>query len=278
MSNKKSKNFSVVMPLYFKENHEYFAKSLQSLIDQTLQPSEIIIILDGQIGDDLKKVIDRYKNNEIIKIIKLEKNHGIGYARRVGIENCSTNIFAVMDSDDICNIRRFELQYNKIIEGEFDVIGGYIEEFDEEVGDLSMIRKLPLRNEDIYKYGKWRMPVNNVTLMFTREVYEMVGGYPDLRSGEDWHLVAKWLANKVKFCNLDEVLVYVRGGKDMIKRRRTFNFQFHQLKVFPYMYKLKYIGFFHLFANVLIRLILIIMPTLVTTFLYKKILRKNINE
>tara|TARA_B100000768_G_scaffold155656_1_gene152836 strand:+ start:4648 stop:5466 length:819 start_codon:yes stop_codon:yes gene_type:complete len=267
--------FSVVMPLYFNENPMFFKEAVESLLNQTLIPDELIIVVDGPVGEKLQTELDIFSDNKKIKIIWLEENHGIGFARKKGIEKASHNILAVMDSDDISIKKRFELQLPFIVKENFEVVGGLIEEFDKEIGDTGLIRKLPILCKDIYKYGKWRMPVNNVTLMFTKDVYDKAGGYPELRSGEDWHLVAKWLANGAKFYNLNSVIVNVRGGPEMIKRRKTFNFQYHQLKVFPFMYKLKYIGIFHLFMNIFIRLILMVMPTLVTKYLYKFFLRSN---
>lgn len=275
MNNNLINGFSVIMPLYCNENPDNFIQSMNSLLNQTLCPNEIIVVVDGEVGPKLNKAIERYCNHELVIIVKLEKNYGIGYARKIGIENCSTNVFALMDSDDISHNKRFEIQYNELLKGEFDIIGGHIEEFEKKVGDLSFVRKLPLQNDEIYRYGKWRMPVNNVTLMFTRDIYNKVGGYIPLRSGEDWHLVAKWLANNARFHNLDKILVYVRGGSNMIKRRRTSLFQFSQLKVFPYMYKLGYINFFQLTVNVSIRLIINILPASFTSFLYSSFLRKK---
>ena len=270
--------FSVVMPLYFKENPIFFREAIESILNQTLTPDEIVLVVDGPVGRDLENELIALKDNKIIKIIRLEKNQGIGIARRTGVDNTSHNILAVMDSDDISVKNRFETQIPFILNGHADVVGGFIEEFDQEVGDIGLIRELPTECKDIYKFGKWRMPVNNVTLMFTKDVYETAGGYPNLRSCEDWHLVTKWLANGVKFHNIDSVAVNVRGGLNMIKRRRSINFQYHQLKVFPLMYKLKYIGTYHLFMNIFIRLILIIMPTFTTKFLYENILRKRLKK
>ena len=49
--------FSVLMSVYRKENFEYFQTALDSVINQTLQPDEIVIVEDGKLTDELYKVI-----------------------------------------------------------------------------------------------------------------------------------------------------------------------------------------------------------------------------
>lgn len=267
--------FSVIMPVYFQECPDQLRASIQSIIDQTLIPDEIVIVLDGPVGDNLRDVIDEFGSYNLIKVIQLETNSGAGVARKVAIEAAKYNILALMDSDDISCKDRFEKQISKIITQEAMVVGGWIEEFDKKPNDLGIIRKLPTNHDEIFKYGKWRMPVNNVTLMFTRDAYDDVGGYSDQRKSEDWNLIVRLLANDVKFYNIPDILVYVRAGQDMLIRRRDWTQTISQLKIFPQMYKLKYIGVFHLIANVSIRIFLRLLPTGLTSFLYQKFLRQK---
>ena len=269
--------FSVIMPVYFQESPNQLRAAIESIVNQTLIPNEIIIVLDGPVGDNLHEVIDEFKTCNLIKVIKLDTNSGVGVARKKAIEIAQYDILALMDSDDISCKDRFEKQISKILSQEANVVGGWIEEFDKEPHDTGIIRKSPVTHDEIYKYGKWRMPVNNVTLMFTREVYNDVGGYSDQSKSEDWNLIVRFLANGVKFYNFPEILVNVRAGQDMFLRRRGWTQVFSQLYIFPLMYKLKYIGLFHLIANVSIRLLLRLMPISLTSYLYRNFLRQKIS-
>ncbi len=47
--------FSVLMSLYFKEKPEYLRECLESVINQTVKPDEIVIVLDGPIGESFKR-------------------------------------------------------------------------------------------------------------------------------------------------------------------------------------------------------------------------------
>lgn len=267
--------FSVILPVFYKEVPERLKQAIQSLFDQTIIPDEIVIVLDGPIGDDLNNILDEFRNDKRIKIIKLTENMGVGVARKTAIKEAKHDILALMDSDDISCNYRFEKQLHKFKEGEFQVIGGWIQEFRNKPEDLASIRKLPSSHNEIYKFGKWRMPVNNVTLMFSREAYNRAGGYSDLSACEDYHLVVNLIATGSQFFNIPEILVHVRAGEDMITRRRDWTSQINALKIFLLMYKLKYIGIFKLFANVTLRISLRFLPIKAIAYLYKIVLRSK---
>ena len=68
------------MSLYIKEKAEYFDECMQSMLNQTVLPAEIVIVFDGPISDKLRKIVDRYKaeNPGWIKTVENEKNKGLG--------------------------------------------------------------------------------------------------------------------------------------------------------------------------------------------------------
>lgn len=266
-------NFSVIMPVYFKERPERLRLAINSLLEQTITPGEIVIVLDGPVGKELNNVIQKFNKIDFIRIIELAENKGVGIARKTAIEKAKYDILALMDSDDISCKDRFEKQIEKIINGDAQVVGGWIEEFKEKPGDIGSVRKLPKTHEEIYKFGKWRMPVNNVTLMFTREVYDAAGGYSEQTKNEDWNLVVNLIATGARFFNIPETVVHARAGEDMIIRRRGWTHQITALHIFPLMYKLRYIGIFHLVSNIAIRVVLRMLPIGTTSYLYRKVLR-----
>ena len=106
--------FSVLIPIYYKENSEYFNTALESIVNQTLMPNEIVIIKDGPLTKELNSVIEKYisKYSNLFNIVALEKNVGQGKARNAGLQACKYNFVALMDSDDIADLTRFEKQNN----------------------------------------------------------------------------------------------------------------------------------------------------------------------
>ncbi|HBR2757154.1 TPA: glycosyltransferase, partial [Klebsiella pneumoniae] len=106
---------------------------LDSLVIQSLKPSEVVIVYDGDVGEKLSLVVDSFQDKLPLKIIKLKDNVGLGIALKIGLSHCSNNIVARMDTDDICKPERFEKQLgimNK--EPSLVMLGSGIIEFDEQ--------------------------------------------------------------------------------------------------------------------------------------------------
>ena len=269
------KQFSVILPVYHAEDPKRFKGAIASLLAQTVTPDEIIIVVDGPIGENLQVVIDDYESSDCFTLLYLEVNSGVGMARKCAIKQAKYDIIALMDSDDIACSDRFERQLPIICNKDADVVGGWIEEFISQPGDLGVFRILPELHQDIYNFGKWRMPVNNVTLMFTKSSYASIGGYSEQTRNEDWNLVVRLLANGTIFYNLPNTLVHVKSGNEMLVRRRGWTHQLTDIYIFILMYKLSYIGMTRLIINALLRILLLLMPLPVIAYIYSKFLRKK---
>ena len=93
--------FSVLMSVYYKENPSYLDYSLQSTINQSKTPNEIVLVKDGSLTGELDGIIDNYikKYPNLFTIIEFTKNQGLGIALREGIKACKNDIIARMDTD-----------------------------------------------------------------------------------------------------------------------------------------------------------------------------------
>ena len=87
---KKNKKYSVLMSVYFKENPEWFDNSIKSMLEQTIFPDEFVIVEDGELTDDLDRVVEKYvkKFPNVFKIVKIEKNGGLGPALKRHLVIC----------------------------------------------------------------------------------------------------------------------------------------------------------------------------------------------
>ena len=101
---------SVIIPYYKKI--DFIKKTLNSVLDQTFQDFEIILIYDDVNLDDLKFIEDLIKSNPKVKLIQNKKNLGAGLSRNLGIKNSSGKIIAFLDSDDCWKSDRLEKQLN----------------------------------------------------------------------------------------------------------------------------------------------------------------------
>src|SRR5690554_6177873 len=121
--------FSVLMSVYTKEDPIFFKDALKSLMIQTKPPTEIVLVKDGPLTKDLDHVIDSFimeydPNRQVLKLIELEKNGGLGNALRVGVLQCSYEYIVRMDSNDICHEERFEKQIKFMVNNpNVDVLG-----------------------------------------------------------------------------------------------------------------------------------------------------------
>ena len=91
--------FSVLMSLYIKEKVEYVRECFESLINQTVNASEWVIVEDGPLNQDMYNLLDEYQTKypSLIVRIRLETNQGLGLALREGILHCSNELIARMD-------------------------------------------------------------------------------------------------------------------------------------------------------------------------------------
>lgn len=65
--------YSVLMSLYYKENASFLRESIDSMLNQSLKPDEIIIVKDGVLTSSLEEVLSEYANESCIKIVALKK-------------------------------------------------------------------------------------------------------------------------------------------------------------------------------------------------------------
>jgi glycosyltransferase involved in cell wall biosynthesis len=87
--------FSIVIPLYNKE--EYVSKTIESVLEQTFQNFEVLIVDDGS-TDNSVAVVEQYTDDRI-RIIR-QKNQGVSAARNTGIKEAKYKLITLLDADD----------------------------------------------------------------------------------------------------------------------------------------------------------------------------------
>ena len=130
---------SVYITSFNKQN--YLSQAIQSVLDQSLQPHEIIIIDDAS-SDSSKDIITGFKSRypDIIKTIFNERNHGISKTRNVAISHCSGDIITFVDADDYYFPRKIEIEMKKLKDGNYGCVYSnhvFIDEFGHENGLFS---------------------------------------------------------------------------------------------------------------------------------------------
>ena len=266
---------SVLMSVYHGDCARYFDEAVKSLLCQTVTPSQIVVAVDGPVKKYLDEVIKKYDKMPNFTVVRLKENLGSGAVKRIAFDLIKHPIVAIMDADDISVPTRFEKQLSFLVNKQADVVGAWISEFKISPRDSNIIRSVPSSHSKIFKLGKWRNPINHVSLMFTKVAYDRAGGYPNSRFCEDWELIFRMLTSGSKVINLPEVLVNVRAGSEMIRRRGSVDHFKSEFSLFRLFYNKGYINFFEFSVNILVRLTVIILPHRFVEFLYKVILRRK---
>lgn len=210
-------NFSIVIPLYNKE--KYVAKTIQSILSQTFQEFEIVIVDDGstdQSVNEIKKI-----NDDRIRIIS-QQNAGVSAARNRGIAEAKYDLITFLDADDLWEkdfletIMNLQIKYPscsifavnyKVLSNDgkmkTPLINGLPEDFKD--GILQNYFKIASQSDPV---------ICSISLAVRKETIESIGGFPiGIRAGEDlltWaRLAARYdiaysIEPKAVFNRLDE--------------------------------------------------------------------------
>ena len=267
VSENKTKRFSLLISIYKNESVEYLGLCLQSLCEQTLQPDEIILVLDGEVGDDLKKVIEHFSEKLNINMIGYPENKGLGFALNFGLKHCQYELVARMDADDICLPDRFEKQIAFMqVNSHVDICGGYAQNIDEK-GCEKLLRKVPTDSSEITRLI-WSCPIIHPSVMFKRSKILAIGNYDanvPYRQ-DDYELWIRAVRAGLSIMNLDEPLikyrVYNRSKNNLKVAYHRFRIGFPAIKEFDDRFK----AYLSLFFPI-IRLVL---PRKVTLWLKRK--------
>lgn len=266
------KKYSVLMSLYWKENPEFLKLAIDSMLNQTVAPDEIVIVEDGPLTDELYAVLDEYS---MLHRVKNKINLGLGMALNAGLKECRNELIARMDTDDCSKPDRCEKQLARFAEKPFlSIVGSYIDEF---VGDTSNVisqRIVPTTTEEIYEFAKKRSAFNHPTVMYSRTAVLANNGYADLKRNQDVDLFGRMQFNGYKAENIDEALVWFRSSDALGKRRRSWQNTWSYVATIRKFWKMGYSSFSDYIIVGIAQIGIYLMPVKLQMWVYKKYLRK----
>ena len=269
--------FSVLMTVYDKEKPYNLRNSLLTSYQQTIKPTEIILVCDGELTQELYDEIERIKSEiPILKVYQLDTNVGSGPASRFGVEKCNTELIARMDSDDYSVETRFEKQIKAFEENpNLVMVGTNILEKNTE---FTALKTVPKKTEEIREYSKFRNPFNNPSSMMKKEYILKVGNYRKFRYLEDYDLTMRLIHdNPTKdFLNIQEPLVVMQTDDSSYLRRGGLLYVKTEFFLQVDFYKRGYLTKLELCRNIFVRNIVRVMPNSVRKLIYKKKMRESI--
>ena len=269
--------YSVLMSVYAKDRPEYLDAAIASMAAQTVPFRDMVVVCDGPLTDGLDKVLDDWKweLDGRLTLHRLPENGGLGAALAAGLPLCRCDVVARMDADDVSRPDRCRILLGKMAADGLDLVGGAIEEFDREPGDMGSVRAVPLETGDIDTWLKGRNPFNHVSVVFDRHVVEQAGGYQPFPWMEDYWLWARMIAGGCRCANVPDVLVDVRTGDGMYARRSNTAYLKSQVRFFSELRKLGLIGRFDQAKAVAERTIATMLPAGMVKAVYNKVLRRR---
>ena len=260
-----------ICAIYINTSKKEIKLAINSLLFQKYIPNQILIIADGPIIDDVKVYIKHLKKkfDDIIKIIYLKNNRGLGYALKIGLENSKNEIIARFDSDDLNLKDRLHKQYKYLMKDKsIDILGSKVLEYKIEKGVISTrIKKVPLKDLEIKKMMRYRNPINHPSVIFRKTPILNAGSYRIIDAFEDYYLWLRCKKINLKFENLNEPLVAMRRESNIL-RRYGFHYAIWEIIFLRKLILENLINFFFIIPFI-VRISLRILPKIILKYLFK---------
>lgn len=272
-----SHEFTVFMVVTRSDDAEHFRVALLSLLNQSMKPSEILIIDNGGLTEQHYEIIDSVSDEFNLNLMRIENLSSIGYARNIALHAATYPIVAVSDPDDINELNRFMKLVTELNDC-VRMVGSSMREFSYEVHDRKIIRRVPCAFVDIIRYAKLRSPVNNPTICYFKEDALEVGGYnTSLNFGEDYDLVMKFIRKNKIILNIQCVTVNFRSGdkKRLYQKRSGLFLLIQEIKLHWQFFKRRDISLLFFFMIITMKMFFRLLPRRLFDFFYIKVLRKN---
>jgi len=207
---------SIIVPSY---NHEKFiAETIESLLNQTYKNREIIVLDDGSTDNSIK-IIEKFKDEKNF-VYATQNNQGICKTLNRAIREYSKGEYiSIIASDDIWHESKLQFQIDKMIENPFsELCYSQAIEFSSSEGNFGKIFPSYSEGWMLNKvYIRQHVPAG--TMLFTRKLYNEIGGFDESLIEEDWDFVIRSAA-KTKFSFVNKpLLIYRKHDKNIMKIR-----------------------------------------------------------
>ena len=223
---------------------------------------------DGPLTGALLQVIDDYAARLPLVRVRLEQNQGLARALNHGLQHCSHDLVARMDTDDVALPQRFERQLAYMAaHPDVDVASAWIEERNQGMEQVFHLKKLPEHHEQLKGFAKKRSPFSHPVTIVRKQAVLDVGGYPQVFP-EDYGLWSLMLVRGYRFGNIPEVLLYMRTDEDFIARRGLTFFK-GEIGLLRFQRQIGFLSPLEYWLNLGLRAAIRLPPPAVRRFLYR---------
>ena len=222
-------NISVVIPTY--NRIELLKRSIDSVINQTIKPSEIIIVDDG--SNDVTEAMVK-KKYDSLKIIK-QKNKGVSAARNSGIKASSGEWICFLDSDDEWKNDKLEKQITAVANNSDYKFFHSNEIWIKNGKRINQKKKHKKYGGDIFKKCLDMCRISPSSVLIDKSIFEEIGFFNEnLVVCEDYEL---WLriCDKYEVFFIDEPLIFKYGGHQGQLSYSIDSIEYHRIKALEYL-------------------------------------------
>lgn len=207
--------FSIIIPLYNK--YAYIETALNSVINQTFQDFEVIIVDDGSTDGSAQRVDELFRTQGLLsdkyKLIR-QLNQGVSTARNNGVKLAHYNYLAFLDADDWWSSEYLEIM-KQLIE-KYPQAGIYASSYYKVKYGKTTPAKIGvdvgfqdglINYFQVYAKTLW-MPLTSITTVIKKNVFEELDGFkPQLKLGEDFDLWVR-IAEKYPIALINKPLAF----------------------------------------------------------------------
>lgn len=219
---------ATILPVYRNDRETYVKLSCESILEQTYKGKiKLFIGVDGPVNDGLYGCLKEYERKENISVCWFSENRGLAFVLNDLLDICfkeGYEYIARMDADDISMPERFEKQIAYLQQHpEIDVVGGAIEEIDENSESRGKIIVYPETPEECYHFFAKRNPHAHPAVMFRKSFFDKAGCKyrPEYRQNQDTMLWLDGMKAGTKHANLPDVVLRFRFTNSLFKKRRN---------------------------------------------------------
>jgi len=192
-------------------NSRYLINFIESIINSTVLPMELIIIDDGSTDNSLQ-ILNNYSHLSYLRIIKFKKNKGFCHALNTGIQASTGDYILRVDPDDIILKHRIEMQVAFLEKHlDIDVVGSNVIYFDGNTRKELFVSNFPVSHEAIYQeYFNGDHGVQHPSTMIRSSVLKQYKYNQENVLAEDYEIFAKMIKDGHRFANIKEPLLRMR--------------------------------------------------------------------
>ena len=197
---------SVIMPNY--NSAKYIGEAISSVVNQSYRSLELIVIDDNSTDYSIH-IIEQYKErDERIRLIKMPNNIGVGLARNEGLKIAAGKYITFLDSDDLWEINKLEIQISimerlslAVTHTDYGYLNGK--------GEIVSSTFTTSYNEVGYNELLKRTEISCLTVVYNRETVG-IHWFPDIKRKQDYVVWLNILKNGYKSVPLHFVSGYYR--------------------------------------------------------------------